>query len=168
MADIRGAIRDNLVTLISTIPDSGSVYNRAKYSSDWGRFFENFQYQNRGKRQIRGWWLTIPLFIPGNFTGGGGDSFDQNWETYDYRIRGIMSFVDTDDTEAEFEDLIYRVFVTLQQQAAHGAYLVVDGAHTIDGAITVAMPIVEYRMFGSTLCHYCEISYRISLCFPVV
>lgn len=64
-------------------------------------------------------------------------------------IRGYMSLDDSAATEKTFQDLIDEVRRTLRQN------------YTISGTAQNSGPeintIIEHRMFGEVLCHYCEI-----------
>jgi hypothetical protein len=154
--DIKASVREALVTLIESIPDSGSVYNRAKFSTTFDKFLDQFSWVDQnGRNQVRGWWLSIPT-MP---TVGRG-TYDQDSEICRFPIRGIMSYRDGSESEIDFEDLSYRVFRVLQKSTGL-AVTSVNGDRVVVGNIITTMPINELRQFGSILCHYCEIHFQV-------
>jgi len=154
---IQAYIRDALVKVIQSVPDTGQVHNRYKYASDWNVFLDKFTVTIAGKKQIRGWWISIPT-LPG---GLNYDSFETHWHNFVFPIRAIMGYSDTDDSETEFENMIYAVHGKLHEQGVLGLGPL-QLAPTIDqvipgGSIDVILPLIDIRTFGSVLCHYAEL-----------
>ena len=64
-------------------------------------------------------------------------------------IRGYMALDDSEATEKTFQDLIDTVRQTLRQN-----YTILGTAHNSGPEINT---IIEHRVFGEVLCHYCEV-----------
>lgn len=160
MTMIQSDIREALVKIISALPDTGMVYNRYKYSSDWNKFLDQFTVTIGGARHIRGWWVAAPI-LPGGNTQG--DTFDSAWENYIYTIRGVLTYSDTNSSELTFTDLVYTIRNKLAVQGVLG--LSTPGAedNVIDGSIECTVPVMDIRTFGSFLCHYCEIRFTVGV-----
>lgn len=160
---IQREIASAIVAVMQTVEAVGQVHNRNKYNASWDKFFDQFAYNWNGQKQVRGWYLSIPTVTA---TSGEGDSFDSHWDTYDYVIRGLMSYSDGGETEPAFEDLIYTVRDVLQAQGTFGLVSAPD--RVVDGSIAVTIPTVDMRTFGSVLMHYCEMHLQVTVNSDVV
>jgi len=150
-------VRDALVTVIESITNIGKVYPTNKYAADWAHFNDIFSVNIGGNKQIRGWWLSPPTV-----TGSSrGDTFDAHWRTYTFTVRGVQSYKDSLDTETTFTLNVYAVFDLISRQGTLGQ------PDVIDGSIEVRVPLIAFRMFGSTLCHYAEITVDVGVNDPV-
>lgn len=166
--EIVEATKQAIVSVIKGVPNTGNVYDRVKYNSNWQRFRDDFLFADpaTGYTQVRGWWITIPVLSE----YPQGRSFDAHWHNYTYPIRAVMSYSDKGDTEPVFNDMIWKVFDQLHDQGTLGLgpnNPTIDQfgnpAFVIDGSIDVAVPVVDMRFFGSILCHYAEMRMQVGL-----
>lgn len=143
---IQSDVRLAIIQVLNTLPEVGMVYDHYKYSSDWTRFLDQFGWINTsGIKQIRGSWISIPTVRRGTTT-----TFDQKTDLYNWPLRSIMSFSDRDESEKDFEDLIYLIRSTLVAELNFGESVVIPGFVEVD------IDTVDIRTFGSVLCHYAQ------------
>lgn len=125
------------------------VSNRERWAADWTTYLDTFKATISGTDQIRAWWVTLEAIqaVP--------MSFGNTSRTYVFVARGVLGLDDSESTEGTFLDLCEAVMNA------------VDGRTTL--GVTGVIPFsvgpsqlrqIEHRMFGSVLCHYCEIEIR--------
>lgn len=135
-------IRSKYKTLMSAISGIGVVHDYERWSVDWAKFLEQFKDPTSGK--ILGWTITREKsseeFLPGSTYR----------RTHDMVIRGYQGLRDEDGSEKTFQDLIETVCNTLRPKT------------TLENEVEqVAEPLqvtlVDVKLFGAVLCHYCEL-----------
>lgn len=157
---VQSDIRLAMAGILDAIPNIGMVYDHYKYSSDWSKFLDQFTISIGGNRQVRGWWLSIPtISVPQSQYQTFGS--DGDVDTYNWPLRGVMTFSDANGSETEFEDLIHLVRNTLRHQLTLGL-----PSEIVPGAINVVVPLIDIRSFGSYLVHYCEMSVTMDVMLP--
>lgn len=144
-------IREDIQETIEDIRDIGMVHNYERWCSDWSKFLDLFTLTINGIKQVRGWTIgysgtpdseqiqlddgTLPVLRSSRWT-----------------IRGYLGFDDSRETEKIFQDLVEDVLDALDDDHTN-LHDPADYYH-----ITPAIaPVFEPRLFGSVLCHYCEI-----------
>jgi hypothetical protein len=164
---IQELIKQRIVTSINLVPNTGNVYDRIKYSSNWQRLGDDFFYSDpeTGRNQVRGWWVTIPTLREDLRLR----SFDAYWHTYMYPIHAIMTYSDQGDTEPRFNNMIWSVQAGLIKHGFLGLgpqFPQPDGTWVIDGTVEVSVPTVDVRFYGSVLCHHCEMQLSVGVSVP--
>lgn len=135
-------IRAEYKTILSTVPDIGVVHDYERWSADWAKFLEQFKDPATGK--IRGWTITRER-SPEVF--GAGSSYERGHVMV---LRGYMGLHDVEASEKVFQDLIETVCDTFRPKTTlNGKVQQVEAPLQVD--------VVEARMLGSVLCHYCEL-----------
>lgn len=142
-------IRARLDTILSGVSNIGKVHSYDRFSSDWSSFLDLFKATIGGTDQIRGWAISY------NGNSAPGDDpreFGNRWvRSQRFLIRGYMGLDDSAATEKTFAALAESV------QSA------IDGDTTLyaQGTYYETPPteirVFDLRLFGSVLCHYCEI-----------
>lgn len=139
------AIRTKIRGIMLTVADIGVVHDYERFAGgDWGKFIEFFRCTIGGKEQIRGWELCRKA-APARY-----DSNGEETTTHQFVIRGYRGVRDADATEKDFNVQIEAVREKFRFN------------FTLDGLCELAGPVsveaIDVRMFGSVLCHYCELS----------
>ncbi len=148
--------RDAIAAQVELVADAGRVHPRMRHSSNWPTYFQRFMATIDGVQQIRGWWVERQQRRVSEAeitdTMGSMGSGAINW-AHTFIVVGVMSFNDERDTDAIFGDLVDDVIDSLALMVrAPGDYF--PGAWNM---IPPRLRVQEMRMFGDTLCHYCEI-----------
>jgi len=149
------ALRTAIVAVMLAVPDVGNVYDHVRYSAGWSNFLDNFGWANSsGENVVRGWWLSGPTI-----SSGPTSTFDQLTDTYTFTVHGVMTYTDSSDTDATFAALVTAVRDKLYTQTtlAQGSAAVVPGSVELDAGL------VDMRMFGSYLVHYCEMQLSVEV-----
>lgn len=120
----------------------GAVYDYERWTADWSKFLTLFKDSVSGK--INGWTITREKSAEIFIVGSGSE------RRHTFVIRGYMGLQDSIGSEKTFQDLIeaicdiFRPYTTL-----NGKVDQVEAPLQVD--------LVEPRMVGGTLCHYCEL-----------
>ena len=145
-------LRDRVVSVIQGIPDIGIVHGRTRYAADWTKYLELFKTSIGGVNQIRGWTVSRDA------VESSPARFQANEESWVFVIRGMIGLSDGLDTEGTLQELADLVRRALDTHTDLGVSNVVDY-----GVGPASMRVCEPRMFGSTLCNYCEITLPIDM-----
>ena len=144
------AIREQIKVILAGVAGIGVIHDYERWATDWNKFLDH--YKDAGGR-INGWTITR-------------DATPERWLTnIDYErvfemvIRGYYGLQDAAASEILFQDLIESICDEFR------------GNDTLNGTCETTCPefggmtgksgiqviIVEPRMFGGVLCHYCEL-----------
>lgn len=137
-------IRTEIKTVLDGITDIGVVYDYERFTTDWDKFKEIFK--PPGKSYIRGWTIRREK------TAEELSTHEESDRDYSFKIRGYMSLKDSTATSKTFDDLIETICDTFRALIEND----LNGKADYVGLIQV--DLVEDRMFGTALCHYCELS----------
>ena len=137
-------IRTELKDTIAGITDIGVVHDYERLATDWKVFLENFK--PAGKAYIRGWTIRR------GSTAEELSSHEESDRSYRFIIRGYMSLDDANASSKTFDSLIESIC------DAFRALIRNDLNGKADRVGVMQVDAVEDRMFGSALCHYCELS----------
>lgn len=142
-------IRTEVKTVLEGITDIGKVYDYERFTTDWTTYLSKFK--PAGKTYIRGWTIRRAK------TPEGYDELADNFGRRKYRliIRGYASVDDANASSKTFDDLIETICDTFRPLTVNN----LNGKAMGSGLVQVE--IVEDRMFGSVLCHYCELSLEV-------
>lgn len=147
-------IRDAILTDIKTITGYGVAYNRERYTSQWTDFLTMFSSEIGSVKQIRGWWVTWDGIPEVNSED---EVFGTSGESYVYTVRGIQGMDDSASTETTFYDMIELLKNKLRSEITFGS------GNVVIGNISVTIPVLQLRQFGSVLCHYGELKITVSV-----
>jgi hypothetical protein len=132
-----GAIRSYLKSLLSGVAGIGVVHDYERWAVQYSDLL-NYYVKNS---KLNGWAITRR-------------STEAEWSampvvdrTHQIEITGIYSLKDADASEKTFQDLIEAVDAAVRFDHTLGGNCLVAGP--------LAVEVVEARMFGSVLCHYC-------------
>ncbi len=142
------AIRTQIAAVVNGVTNVGKVYDYERWAPDWGTFISLFKTTISGVAQIRGWEIGRRGFSEKQAAIGG--EYGQNEKRHEYLIRGYMGVDDSAATEKTFNALIEAISDALRNN------------WTLNGSALnhewLQAPVIEARMFGSVLCHYCELT----------
>jgi len=139
-------IRTQLKTVVAAVVDIGLVYDYERWAAEWSKVLDIFRATIQGKDRIQAWTITRE--------GTPAEDLDteREWRRHLMVIRGYRGLDDTQGSEKQFQDLIETVCTALRGQRAG----------QLAGTVTILRPaqvrIVENRLLGDVLCHYCEIA----------
>jgi hypothetical protein len=138
-------IRTAIKTAVESVPDVGLVYDWQRAAVTWDRFLELFKTAIGGSPVIRGWCITCEEAPLRRITFGGNSA---GWlKVYGYKVRGYFSVSD----EAESEKAAFLIAEAVAEQLTD-----LVSAHVHDNM--PSLDVFDYRLFGSVLCHFAEIS----------
>jgi len=149
-------IRANIKTLLEAVTNVGQVHDYERWASTYDVFLDRFKYDVGAQTQIRGWTITCTGMELENrpFQDASDPTDAMFYLTYPYIIRGYFG---VDDSEATEKSALLIVIEVLQA--------LIEGRDSLGAGVQyVTMPVLdiyEYRVFGSALVHYAEISMNV-------
>ena len=148
-------IRQEVVSLVESVTDVGVVHDRQRWATNWSTLLDLFKHEmsDGSGSLIRGWMVSRSSILPDTEDS----SFGADRELHGFLIRGIMAFSDLEDSEGTFNNLIDQVRSALINSARLDAV----SSIVVRYARVVSVRLIDIRMFGSVLCHYCELEYNI-------
>lgn len=138
-------IREQIAAILASVEGVGRVHQYQRYRHNWKDIVSLFGFDNEsGDTEINAWCITREKIDE-------PESSDSHDPTYHgFKVRGYLGLQDAVATEHDFQAIIdairaaFRVNYQLNNTATHTTPLQV--------------PVIDIRMFGSVLCHYCEIT----------
>lgn len=143
-------IRLKIKEVIERVPNYGIVHEYGRWTADWNKFLALFQ--DPISRRILGWEITRRA-APGAYISTIEEEF-----VAQYRISGYMGIQDADRTDILFNALIDLIREEFRKDMTLGGLN--------QGAQGFSVEIIDERMFGSVLCHHCEIVIPITTYTP--
>jgi hypothetical protein len=145
-------IRAQIKTILESVSGIGIVHNYQRYANDWNTILSLFR--PTGKGVINGWMISRSNTPERIITLGQVD------RAHSFLIRGFYSHDDVSASEIIFQALLDSV------QAAFRKNLDLNGScdNTSpefgegSGMSGLQIKTIDLRMFGSVLCHYCELT----------
>lgn len=138
------AIREQIKTILSGVSGIGVVHDYERWAADWTSYLELFSVEDEIGTRINGWEITRKK-TPSKTASTTHDS-----RSHTFLIRGIYGLKDSDATEITFQQLIEDVCAAFRSNYQLNS--------TADNTESVQVDLVENRVFGNVLCHYCELS----------
>jgi hypothetical protein len=143
--------RTAIKTILEGVSGIGLVHEYERWANDWKKFLELYKTANK---KINGWTITRKRTAERWSTGAEYERVNE------FLIRGIFGLKDEDETELTFQSLIEDICDAFRSN------------HTLNGTCETTDPdfgslanqsgiqveLVEPRMIGSVLCHYCELA----------
>lgn len=147
------AIRDQIKAILESVEGIGVVHDYERWAVDWNKILELFKPARQDK--INGWMITR------RSTDERVEVFGRNLVSHTFLIRGVYSLDDGASSEKTFQAIIEAIRTAFRSRfdlngACEATYLDVD-AMGPGGKVGVQVSLIETRMFGSILCHYCEL-----------
>lgn len=133
-------VRQQIFSILSAVPNIGRVYDYERWATDWISFINLFKDPASGR--ILGWEISR-MAVQTTTIDNAEDEVQHR-----YLIRGYMGMKDADRTEILFNGLIEQVRNSFRRNFN------LNG--TCEQLSPLIVPIIELRIFGSVLCHYCE------------
>lgn len=128
-------------SILEGVTDKGIVHDYSRWARDWGNFLDLFKVSSPTD-QIRGWEITRTS------TPEVTETSRTNKQTHSFTIRGYMSLDDSAATEKVFQALVESVADAFRNKPdLNGVALNVS---------PLQRDVVDFRMFGSVLCHFAE------------
>jgi hypothetical protein len=131
------------------ISDIGIVHDYERLTKNWQEFLALFAYTpDGGNQQIRGWEITrrsVPEHKRGAY-----------YRHHVFIVRGYLSLKDSDATDKTFQILVDTICETFRAVGEVSTWYYRDGENPENSPCQV--DLIEPRMFGGVLCHYCEIT----------
>lgn len=134
-------IRDQIKTILATVDGVGVIHDYERWAADWGKFLELYK-NTDGK--INGWTITRTK------TDEDCNTASHVTRIHHCTIRGVYGLKDEDASELIFQALIESICAAFRAK-----YRLNDIAANTE---PVQVEVVENRMFGTVLCHYCELT----------
>ena len=135
-------IRTQLKVILEGVTGIGIVHDYERHAKDWSTYLSF--YKKPGTSVINGWQITRRA------TREEEHAATQTYRFHTMVIHGFYSLDDSAASEKTFQDLIEAISTAIRQNA------------TLNGAAFHALPpniaVVEQRMFGDVLVHYCEMT----------
>jgi hypothetical protein len=147
------SLRDAIKNRVESVANTGPVYGRERVLTNWEDFLNAYSSTFPEGKLVRGWFLALDTIQDTN------SSFAEQMRTYTWVIHGIQAVKDSADSEGMFMGLVEEILTAL---ATSSATLQTTGVYVhYWGPVSMAM--YQVRQFGSTLCHYCEINFPVSV-----
>lgn len=133
-------IRAQIKSILSGVSGIGEVYDYQRWASTWEKFLDLFK---TDADKINGWMITRSA------TPATVESTTHESRIHQYKIRGVYGLNDEDETEITFQALIESVASAFRAKRTLNA--------TAEDSGPLSVSVVENRMFGGVLCHFCEL-----------
>ncbi|MBW2606140.1 MAG: hypothetical protein JRD05_00745 [Deltaproteobacteria bacterium] len=133
-------IRAQVKAILSGVSGIGVVHDYERWATNWTKYLELFSTGGR----INGWQITRKK------TSAVTASVTHDSRKHTFLIRGIYGLKDSEATEITFQALIESVCAAFRSK-----YQLND---TADNTEPVQVDLVENRVFGNVLCHFCELT----------
>ena len=143
-------IRNQIATTLGNVSGIGTIHKYDRWSADWTTFLNLFKDTNN---KINGWMITR--------TGA-----PERWQSisdyervHEFMIRGIYGLKDADASEHTFQALIEDICTAFRSDDTLNGTCDTTSPDfgSLKGASSVQVALTENRMFGTVLCHYCEL-----------
>ncbi len=148
-------IRAEIKDLIEGVANSGVVHDYQRFSAEWDTYLDLFMTEVDGKDVIRGWTITCDGLLQEGFVAG-GQRDNSNRKNYRYKIRHYANVDDDKQSEKSILLLIEAVMDVLSANTLH------TNVTTVIISTLPQLDPFEPRVFGSTLCHYGEITMTVT------
>lgn len=152
----QATIRSRLDTIVSAVSNIGVVHDYERFSSDMTAFMTLFKTTISGTDQIRGWTIGY-----NGYSTPDDDEFPREFghrfiRLKRFKIRGYQGLDDSAETEKTFAALVEDVCSAIDGDAT------LNDKDTYYLADYCVVPVFDLRIFGSVLCHYCEIDVNVA------
>jgi len=144
------AIREQIKTILAGVAGIGVIHNYERLAIDYNKMLALFQ---DADGRINGWTITR-------------DETPERWITnidyeriYEMVIRGYMGLQDGEGTEIIFQDIVEDICDAFRGQDTLNATCETINPEfgKLSGRSGIQGIIMEPRLFGNVLCHYCEL-----------
>lgn len=151
----RALIQAEIVTILKTVTDIGSVHNGVRWAVYEDKFIQDFFSVINDEKQIRTWMITrveggVDYGARNGSLGSGIPITTQGGlERYDFTMEGWASFKD-DDTDTEFQALIDSVIDAFEAKVS------LNSTANMRGPIQYS---IDHQFFGDYFVHHVIFSF---------
>jgi len=141
------AIREQVKVILSSVEGVGVVHDYLRWTNETAKFKALFQHTDgEGKQRINGWMITRDKTPAETATA------THDLRSHTFKIIGIYGLDDDGASEIVFQQIVEDICAAFRAKYNLNA--------TATNTEPVQVETVEPRMFGSVLCHYCELTLR--------
>lgn len=147
--------RTYIESVVSGIANVGEVHDYQRWAVQWPDFLEKFKTTISNSTVIRGWTISCQGWSAQYLPGSEPDENSKNIvvREYVYKIRGFFGVDDANESEKTAVAIVEDVCEALDADAE-----LHEQQYLWDKIPPAQLDTFEYRMFGSVLCHYAEIT----------
>lgn len=155
-------VRDTVVSILQTIPSIGQVHNRMRWGANWSDLLEMLltRPDDGGEPVLRGWMVSRSSILD---EPGDNQAFGKVFSGYVFTIRGVSGFQQDEDSETPFQELIDEVRLALRRGGVGEDLYETSSAVFVPNSADTAVQVIDIRMFGSILAHYCEMTLTLTV-----
>lgn len=141
------AVREQIRTILTGVSGIGVVHDYERWAAEWPAYLELFSIEDETGTRINGWDITRRK------TPAVTASVTHDSRSHTFLIRGMYGLEDSQASELVFQQLIEDIC------AAFRAKYQLES--TAENTEPVQVDLVENRVFGNMLCHYCELTFTV-------
>lgn len=132
--------RSDIYAIVNVVTGVGMVHDYERWANDWSTFLDRFKTTISGSTLIRGWTITCSAWIQ-----------DHAMRVYTYKIRGYFGLDDSAASEKIALGIVEAVAKAL------------NTSNKFDNFEVCQLDVFEPRLFGSVLCHYAELTFKVAV-----
>lgn len=147
-------IREQTAAILASVEGMGVVHQYQRWAKSWEKFLDLFSVKDdAGVGRINGWMITRA-------------ATPEKWLTnvnylrvYELVMYGFYGLKDAAASELVFQNLIEEACASFRENDTLNGTCetIAPEFGALAGRAGVQVEIVEPRMFGNTLCHYCKL-----------
>ena len=142
-------VRDEIKTILEAVDGIGEVHDFVRHTVFWNEYLRD----HIEAGQINTWEITRTATAQELISVQGSAGTEPFYhDTHSVVIVGRMSLTDDEKSEQDFQALVDRIVAAFRvNNLLNNKVLLPKQAQ---------VPIIEHRMFGGILIHYCEITFE--------
>jgi len=137
-----GDTREQIKATLGAVEGIGVVHDYDRWAVDWKTILDRLK---DPEGRINAWTISRTK------TDDIEDTRSHNLRIHHWRIRGVYGLKDANATELTFQDLVEDICDAIRAKRGFNG--------TVDRSSAVQVPMIDVRMFGGVLCHYCELTF---------
>ncbi len=137
------AISERIKTILSATAGVGVVHDYERWAADWTTYLDLFSVEDETGKRINGWEFMRKK------TPAATESVTHDERNHTFLIRGLYGLKDSDASELVFQQIIEDICASFRSNFQLNS--------TAENTEPVQVDLVENRIFGNVLCHYCEL-----------
>lgn len=138
------AINEQIKTILSATAGVGVVHDYERWAADWATYLDLFSAEGETGKRINGWEITRKktLAVTASVT--------HDSRSHTFLIRGMYGLKDSEASELVFQQIIEDICAAFRSNYKLNS--------TAENTEPIQVDLVENRIFGNVLCHYCELT----------